>query len=71
MVVKTILPTPAPGYAKTPRKNGVRMHLVLPLATNAIDGSQNRTSTEALENIRHGKSIDKNGSSLGPPGLRK
>lgn len=48
MATATVLQAPSPDHAKTGRKNEIRMHVVLLLATNAIEGVQGTSFSPGL-----------------------
>ena len=48
MAVETVLPAPSPDHEKARRRNGARMHVMLPVATNAIEGLQRASLTAGL-----------------------
>jgi hypothetical protein len=48
MAVETVLPAPSPDYEKARRRNGARMHVMLPVVTNAIEGLQRASLTAGL-----------------------
>jgi hypothetical protein len=48
MAFETVLPAPPPDHEKARRRNGARMHVMLPVATNAIEGLQRASLTAVL-----------------------